>query len=271
MKYISLNNGIKMPIIGYGTWTLKGKDCERAVIDALEVGYRLIDTAQMYKNEKEVGNAIKKTKILREEIFITTKICSPNTTYLKTKEAINKSLKELQLEYIDLMLIHKPYENSLKMYKAMEEAYKEGKIKAIGISNFNISEYNSFIKNCEIIPAINQVEAHIFFRKKDLQETMEKHKTKMEAWSPLVAGKEKIFENKILIDIGKKHNKTSAQVALKYLVQNDIIIIPKTSNKERMKENIDILDFELSDAEMTKISRLDKNKSLFGWQPKIYY
>ena len=265
MKHITLNNGIKMPIIGFGTWPLKGEDCERAVIDALEVGYRLIDTAQMYKNEKEVGNAIKKSKIPREEIFITTKICSPNTTYKKTKEAINKSLKELQLEYIDLMLIHEPYGSSLEMYKAMEEAYKEGKIRAIGISNFNINEYNHFIKNCKIIPTINQVEAHIFFRKKDLQETMKRYKTIMEAWSPLAAGKEKIFENRILINIGKKYNKTPAQIALKYLVQNDIIIIPKTSNKERMKENIDILDFELTDTDIAQISKLDKNKSLFGW------
>ena len=233
MKHITLNNGIKMPIIGFGTWPLKGEDCERAVIDALEVGYRLIDTAQMYKNEK--------------------------------KEAINKSLKELQLEYIDLMLIHEPYGSSVEMYKAMEEAYKEGKIKAIGISNFNINEYNNFIKNCKIIPTINQVEAHIFFRKKDLQETMKRHKTIMEAWSPLAAGKEKIFENRILINIGKKYNKTPAQIALKYLVQNDIIIIPKTSNKERMKENIDILDFELTDTDIAQISKLDKNKSLFGW------
>ena len=265
MKHITLNNGIKMPIIGFGTWPLKGEGCERAVIDALEVGYRLIDTAQMYKNEKEVGNAIKKSKIPREEIFITTKICSPNTTYNKTKEAINKSLKELQLEYIDLMLIHEPYGSSLEMYKAMEEAYKEGKIRAIGISNFNINEYNHFIKNCKIIPTINQVEAHIFFRKKDLQETMKRHKTIMEAWSPLAAGKEKIFENRILINIGKKYNKTPAQIALKYLVQNNIIIIPKTSNKERMKENIDILDFKLSDTDIAQISKLDKNKSLFGW------
>ena len=265
MKYVTLHNGIKMPMIGFGTWDLHGKDCERAVLDAFEVGYRLIDTAQMYRNEREVGNAIQKANISREELFITTKIYSPDTTYERTKKAIDKSLKELQLEYIDLLLIHEPYATSLEMYKAMEEAYREGKLNAIGISNFNINQYSHFIKNCEIIPMVNQVEAHIFFRQKSLQETMEKQGTIMEAWSPLAAGKKRIFESPILIHIGQKYHKTPAQIALRYLVQNHIIVIPKSSHKERMKENLDILDFQLNREDMEQIDKLDKNTSLFGW------
>ena len=265
MKHITLNNGIKMPIIGFGTWPLKGEGCERAVIDALEVGYRLIDTAQMYKNEKEVGNAIKKSKIPREEIFITTKICSPNTTYNKTKEAINKSLKELQLEYIDLMLIHEPYGSSLEMYKAMELAYKEGIIKALGISSFTPKVYLEFIKTCEIMPAINQCETHIYYQQRALLEAMKPYGTILESWSPFIAGKSGFFDNPTLTQIAARYNKSVAQIALRFLVQQGIIAIPKASKLKHMQENINVFDFSLSAADMESIRALDKNKTQFSW------
>lgn len=265
MKYITLNNGIKMPIIGFGTWDLRENECEKATLEALKIGYRLIDTAQMYQNEKEVGNAIRKSGIPRKEIFVTTKIYRPDTTYEKVKKAIDKSLQELQLDYIDLLLIHEPYSTSLEMYQAMAEAYQDGKIKAIGISNFNSSFYKKFIKKCGIIPAVNQVECHVFFRREELQETMKKHKTIMQAWSPLAAGKEGIFTNDILVKIGEKYHKTAAQISLRYLLQNEIVVIPKSSHKERMKENLDILNFKLEDDDMKRIRKLDKNKSLFDW------
>ena len=265
MKYITLNNNIKMPILGFGTARISGSECEKTVLDALEVGYRLIDTAQMYENEREVGNAIRKSGIPRNEIFITTKICRPNTNYELTKSAIEKSLKELQVDYIDLILIHEPYENSLDMYKAMKELYNEGKIKAIGISNFNYELYNDFIKNCGIIPALNQVEYHVFFQQNKLLHIMKSNKTNLQAWSPFAFGKNNFFQNEVLLKIAKKYNKTIAQVALRFLIQQGISVVPKSSNKYRLIENINVFDFELSKEDMEIIKSLDKGKTLFGW------
>ncbi|MDO5520708.1 MAG: aldo/keto reductase [bacterium] len=265
MKQITLNNNIEMPILGLGTWTLRGDQCEETVRTAIECGYRLIDTAQMYQNEREVGNAIKACGVPREELFITTKICSPNDSYEATKKAIEKSLEELQLDYIDLMLIHEPYDNSQDMYRAMKEAYAEGKFRAIGISNFNPRLYEDFVKECEIIPAVNQVEAHIYHGQKELQETMKKYGTAMEAWSPFTAGKKDVFHNEVLLEIGNKYGKTAAQIILRYFVQRDVIVIPKSSKKERLIENISIFDFELNDEEMKKIDDLDEKTTLFGW------
>lgn len=262
MKYLTLNNGIKMPQIGLGIYDLNE---EKAILDAIDLGYRLFDTAQMYKNETLLGNAIKKSNIPREEFFITTKLYYPSKSYELAKKAIDKSLESLQLDYIDLMLIHEPYKESLEMYKALEEAYKEGKIKAIGISNFNEELYLDFIKKCNIIPAINQVEAHVFYIKKNLQKIMKEKGTLLEAWSPLCAGKHDIFNNEVLISIGKKYDKTPAQIALKYLLSRDIIIIPKSSHKDRLLENISLFDFELTNEDIEKIETLNENKSLFGW------
>lgn len=262
MKYLTLNNGIKMPQIGLGIYDLNE---EKAILDAIDLGYRLFDTAQMYKNETLLGNAIKKSNIPREEFFITTKLYYPSKSYELSKKAIDKSLESLQLDYIDLMLIHEPYKESLEMYKALEEAYKEGKIKAIGISNFNEELYLDFIKKCNIIPAINQVEAHVFYIKKNLQKIMKEKGTLLEAWSPLCAGKHDIFNNEVLISIGKKYDKTPAQIALKYLLSRNIVIIPKSSHKDRLLENISLFDFELTNEDIEKIETLNENKSLFGW------
>lgn len=264
MEIMTLNNGVKMPILGLGTSRMKGKECQKAVTDALSVGYRAFDTAQMYGNEKEVGNAIKKSGLKREDIFITTKLSS-GTSYEATKKSIESSLKNLSVDYIDLLLIHNPYAEAKDMYKAMEEFYAQSKLKAIGISNFNSKVYLDFIKSCKVIPAMNQVQAHVFYQRGDLQKTMAKHGTIMQAWSPFANGKNDFFKNPTLLEVGKNYGKTSAQVGLRYLVQKGINVIPKTSKIERMKENLNIFDFSLSKSDLAKIAKLDTGKSLFEW------
>lgn len=265
MEYITLNNGAKMPVLGFGTWNLRGKECEKCVRYAIETGYELIDTAQMYGNEREVGNAIRQSGIEREKIFITTKVCRPNNSYHGTKKQIERALNELQLDYIDLFLIHEPYAESQEMYQAMKETCEDGKIVSLGVSNFHEDFFEKFIKQCGLVPAVNQVEAHIFWNRKRLQNLVEKSGTCMEAWSPFAAGKGDIFGNKVLKGIGKKYGKSAAQVALKYLVQRGIAVIPKSSNTDRIKENSHIFDFRLSKEDIILIERLDKGKSLFGW------
>ena len=265
IEMVTLNNGVKMPLLGMGIYQLHGKACEHAVQEAIKLGYRLFDTAQMYGNEKELGNALKSCGMPREELFVTTKLYSPSTSYTLAKTAIEKSLEALQTEYIDLLLIHEPYRTAKEMYQAMKEAYKEGRIRAIGISNFNCTRYLDFIHSCEIIPAVNQVEAHVFFQQTDLQEVMKQHGSHMEAWSPFAAGKNNFFTNPILLTIGKKYGKTAAQIGLKFLIQRGITAIPKSGYKDRLKENIDIFDFVLSDEDMAAIYMLDKGKTLFGW------
>lgn len=265
MEFLTLNNGIKMPILGLGTWDLRGEQCIKAVTAAINEGYRLIDTAQMYKNEEEIGYAIKNSGISREELFITTKLYSPSHSYKLSQKGIDNSLRNLGLEYIDLMLIHEPYKEALEMYKALEDAYKAGKIRAIGVSNFNENFYKNFVASCEIMPAINQVEAHVYFVQTGLQKLMKEYGTKMEAWAPFTEGRRNIFAEKILVEIGTVHKKTSAQIALRYLVQKNIIVIPKSSKIERLKENLDIFDFKLSQEEMQRIETLDEGKSLFNW------
>ena len=225
---IILNNGVSMPILGLGIYALHGADCERAVCEAVDLGYRLFDTAQMYGNERELGNALKICGVPRKEVFITTKLYSPTTTYKKAKAAITESLKALQTDYIDLLLIHEPYSSSLEMYEAMKEAYEDGKIRALGISNFSAARYLNFIQSCGVIPAINQVEAHAFYQQKHLQAVLEQHGTRMEAWSPFAAGKNHFFTNPILQSIGKKYGKTVAQVGLRLLVQRGVVAIPKS-------------------------------------------
>ena len=263
MEYIKLNNKIDMPVIGFGTYSLQGAECEKCVSAAIEFGYTLIDTARMYGNEKSVGNAIKHYD--RTKLFITTKLYSPSRSYQKAKVDIENSLDNLQTDYIDLLLIHEPYRESLDMYQAMKEAYASGKIKALGISNFNSSQYLNFIKTCGVIPAVNQVECHVFYRQSLLQKLLEEHGTHMQAWSPLACARNSIFNNAVLCDIANKYEKTSAQIALRYLVQAGISAIPKSSNAERIKSNIEIFDFVLSDEDMSKLAGLDKGKTLFGW------
>ena len=265
MYEIKLNSNNKIPLVGFGTWELSGSVCERCVLEALDVGYRLIDTAKMYGNEREVGLAINKSGIKREDIFLVTKLNSSNNSYDRAKSGIEQSLNELRVNYIDLILIHEPYSNSYEMYRAMIEAQKEGKVRAVGISNFSERLYREFISNCEIIPAINQVEAHIFYQKQEFQNLMKNYGTSLMAWSPLGAGMKEIFSNPTIKNIAQKYSKTPSQIALKFLVQRNIIVIPRTCHKDRMIENINLFDFELTSEEMEALSKLDKNKTLFSW------
>lgn len=265
MEYITLYNGIQMPLVGFGTWDLRGAECEKCVLEAIDNGYRLIDTAKMYGNEKEIGKALQKSPVPRETLFITTKLNSPYASYIKAKAGIEQSLKDLQVDYLDLLLIHEPYSNSSEMYKALEEYYRAGKVRAIGVSNFHDSNYRKLIKSCQIMPMVNQVEAHVFFQQTNLQRSMQDYGTIMQAWSPLAAGKKSIFTNETLRRIGDMHHKSPAQVALRFLVQEGIVVIPKSANTKRMQDNINIFDFILSDTDMKEIKAMDNNRSLFGW------
>lgn len=265
MDMVPLNNGVNMPMLGLGTYVLRGGDCERCVLEALELGYRLFDTAQMYGNEREVGNALRRGGVPRGELFVTTKLYRPSTSYVRAKQGIEASLNALQLEYVDLLLIHEPYQEAEEMYPALEEAYREGRLRAIGVSNFNAARYEAFLRACTVVPAVNQVEAHIFFQQRELVEDMKKHGTHMQAWSPLAAGKNDFFHNPVLRDLGLAYGKTPAQIALRYLVQWGISVIPKSSHKERMKENLGIFDFHLQDEDMRRIQTLDRGKTLLGW------
>ena len=265
MEYFVLNNGVRMPVIGFGTWDIRGTSGIRAVAEALETGYRLIDTAQMYDNEEIIGQAVRESGIPRREIFITTKLYRPSTSYRKAKAGIERSLNELQTDHIDLLLIHEPYENALEMYRAFKEAYQEGKVRAIGISNFGKRQYEQFVKDCEIIPAVDQVESHVYYPQLGLKELLDSHGTRMQSWASFTEGRKNIFAEPLLVEIGAKYHKTSGQTALRYLIQNGIAVIPKSAHKERMKENLDILDFELSQEDMEQIGRLDGGRSLFGW------
>lgn len=265
METVTLNNGVEMPLLGLGVYQLQGKECEKCVQEAAELGYRLFDTAQMYGNEKQLGNALKHCGIARKELFITTKLYSPSAGYARAKSGIESSLAALQTEYIDLLLIHEPYRESGEMYCAMREAYEDGKIRAIGISNFNESQYLKFLDTCGMIPAVNQVEAHVFYQQEKLHKLLKGHGTHMEAWSPFAAGKNRIFENPVLQEIGLRYGKTTAQVALRYLVQRGITVIPKTAHKNRLAENIQIFDFYLTDQDMGRIQELDGGQTLFGW------
>lgn len=262
MKIIKLNNGIEMPQFGYGVFQVSPEECERCVSDAISVGYRSFDTAQVYQNEEGVGNAIKKSGIDRKEFFITTKIWVSNFGYEKAKASIQKSLEKLQTDYIDLMLLHQPFGDYYGAYRAMEEAYKEGKIRAIGISNFYADRYLDLAHFVEVKPAVNQVETHLFHQQGELQEIMKKYDTKLMSWGPLAEGKNDFFNNPTLKQIGEKYEKSVAQVALRYLYERDIVLIPKSANKDRMAQNIDIFNFELSAEDKQTIAQMDEKKPL---------
>lgn len=264
MKYVELNNGVKMPILGYGVFQIADQEeCERCVLDAIEVGYRLIDTAQAYGNEEAVGKAIKKCGVPREELFITTKVWISNAGYEKAKESIEESLKKLQLDYLDLVLIHQPFNDYYGTYRAMEDLYKEGKLKAIGVSNFypdrliDLTQFNS------VAPAVNQVETHVFNQQVKAKEVMDKYGVQIQAWAPFAEGKNNLFSNETLKTVGDKYNKSAAQVALRYLIQRGVSVLPKSVSKERMIQNIDVFNFELTKEDMDVIATLDKAESLF--------
>ncbi len=263
MEYVKLNNGIEMPILGFGVYQITPEECERCVLEAIQIGYRSIDTAQAYFNEEEVGNAIRKSGILRNEFFITTKVWISNAGYEKAKASIDESLSKLQTDYVDLLLIHQPFGDYYGTYRAMEEAYKEGKIKAIGVSNFYPDRFIDLAEFMDIKPAVNQVETHIFNQQVKSQEIMKEYGTQIESWGPFAEGKNDFFTNETLKSIGDKYAKSVAQVALRFLIQRGVVVIPKSVNCERMKENIEVFDFILTPDEMAAISKLDKGESLF--------
>jgi len=271
MNYVTLNNGVKMPQMGYGVYQVSPKECERCVLDAISVGYRLIDTAQAYHNEEGVGEAIKKCGVPREELFIVTKIWISNAGEEKAYASILESLKKLDTPYIDLILIHQPFGDYYGSYRAMERAYKEGKVRAIGVSNFYPDRFIDLQEHVEIKPAINQVETHVFNQQQEAQKYMQKYGCQIMSWGPFAEGLNDFFHNPLLTEIGKAHGKTLAQTALRYLIQRGVVIIPKSTHKERMQENLDIFDFELSDAEMQQIAALDLKHSLFfsHYEPKM--
>ena len=264
MMYVELNNGVKMPILGYGVFQITDpKECERCVLDAIDVGYRLIDTAQAYGNEEAVGKAIKKSGVPREELFITTKVWISNAGYENAKKSVEESLRKLQLDYLDLLLIHQPFNDYYGTYRAMEELHKEGKIKAIGVSNFYPDRLIDLIKFNEIVPTVNQVETHVFNQQVKAQEVMKKYGVQIQAWAPFAEGKNNLFSNETLKAVGDKYNKSIAQVALRYLIQRGVSVLPKSVNKERMKQNFDVFNFELAEEDMNLIATLDKEESLF--------
>lgn len=263
MEYVTLSNGVKMPILGYGAM-VPVEMTEKCVLNAVESGYRLIDTAQGYFNEEQVGNALKKCDVSREELFITTKMwVFSEPGYEKGKVSIDESLKKLQMDYIDLMLIHQPFGDYYGEYRALEEAYKAGKIRAIGVSNFVPDRLADIASFTEIPPMVNQVETNPFCQQKKARSTMEKYNIVQEAWSPFAEGKNNLFENEVLLDIAKKHGKTLAQIVLRFDIQNGVVAIPSSKNEERMKENLNIFDFELDAEDMQRIEALDTAKSLF--------
>ena len=256
-KTIKFWNGVEMPILGYGVFQVSPEECERCVADALSVGYRMIDTAQAYQNEEGVGNAIKKSGIPREDIFLVSKVWMGNYGYLAAKESIDESLRKLQTDYLDLMLLHQPYCDRYGAWQALEEAYREGKLRAIGVSTFYPDHFIDFAANNEIKPMVNQIETHVFQQQVVSRKYMDELGIAHMAWGPLAEGKNGIFQNETLISIGQKYGKTGPQVALRYLMERGVIIIPKSSRKERMAENLNIFDFELSAEDMDAILKLD--------------
>lgn len=263
MQTVKLNNGVEMPVIGYGVYQVSPDECERCVSDALSVGYRMIDTAQAYHNEEGVGAAVRKSGIARDELFLVSKVWISNYGYDKAKASIDESLRKLGTDYIDLMLLHQPFCDRYGAYRALEDAYREGKLRAIGVSNFYPDQFIDLASNVEIVPAVNQVETHVFDQQIAAQKYMAEFGTHMMAWAPLAEGRNNFFTNPLLAEIGAHYNKSVAQVALRWLIQRGVIIIPKSTHIERMRQNLDIFDFTLTDDEMGAIALLDTGKSLF--------
>lgn len=263
MNYITLNNGVKMPQLGYGVYQVNPAECERCVLDAISTGYRLIDTAQAYHNEEGVGEAIQKCGIPRNELFIVTKVWISNAGEEKAYASILESLKKLKSDYIDLLLIHQPFGDYYGTYRDMERAYREGKVRAIGVSNFYPDRLIDIQDHMEVKPAVNQVETHIFNQQKEAQKYMQKYGCQIMSWGPFAEGRNNFFSNEVLKKIGQAHGKTLAQVALRYLLQRGVVIIPKSTHKERMQENFNIFDFTLSESEMEQIAQLDLGHSQF--------
>lgn len=263
MENIVLSNGLKMPVLGYGVYQVEPDECERCVSDAIEAGYRLIDTAQAYSNEEGVGRAVKKSGIKRDDFFIVTKVWVSNAGYENAKKSIETSLTKLQTDYIDLLLIHQPFNDYYGTYRSMEEFYEKGLLKAIGVSNFYPDRFIDLSNFVKIKPMINQMETHIFNQQKKLHEILKENKCQLMSWGPFAEGKNDFFKNPVLTRLGSKYGKTSAQTALRYLIQKNIVVIPKSTHKERMIENINVFDFTLSNEDMATLEQLDTGNSLF--------
>ena len=265
MQNVKLNNGVEMPILGFGVYQIPDYDeCKRAVLDALETGYRLIDTASAYQNEKAVGDAIKESGINRKELFITTKLWITEYGYEKAKKGFEESMEKLQLDYLDLYLLHQPFNDYYGSWRALEELYSAKKIRAIGVCNFYPDRFLDLAEYNKIKPMVNQIETHPFFQRESDNEIMKNYGTQIESWGPFAQGRKDLFNNQILLDIGKKYNKSASQVILRWLIQRNIVAIPKSVHKERMIENFNIFDFELSVDDMNKIKSMDTGKSDFS-------
>ena len=254
-----------MPMIGLGVYNISNRETQRVVEDAISVGYRSIDTAAMYYNESGVGQAVRSCGIAREELFITTKICDSCYTREQSLQSVDDSMRELGLDYVDLMLIHWPVGNPKVMWQTLEELYLQGMFKAIGVSNFYPNTFPKIVDGAKVMPVVNQCETHVLYQQRKMLEYLRPYDVTLEAWSPLAEGRHGIFKNPTLIGIGEKYGKTAAQVALKFLLQNDVIIIPKTTHVERMKENIDLFDFTLNEDDLKDIRKLDTGRNVTGW------
>ncbi len=263
MEYVTLYNGVKMPQLGYGVYQVTREECERCVLDALEVGYRSLDTAQSYFNEEQVGNAIAKSGVPREEIFLTTKVWIEHYGYEQAKQSVLESMEKLQTSYLDLILLHQPFSDYYGAYRALEELYKEGKVRAIGVSNFYPDRLVDIASFAEIRPMVNQVETHPYNQQTLAKEYMDKYQVQIEAWAPFGEGRGGLFENPVLSAIGKKYGKTTAQVMLRWHLQRGVVVIPKSTHKERMEENFHVFDFALNEEDMQAIAALDKAESSF--------
>lgn len=264
MQKVKLNNGVEMPILGFGVFQVTDlAECERSVLDAIETGYRSIDTAASYGNEEAVGNAIKKSGVAREDLFITTKLWIQSNGYEGTKKTFENSLKRLQLDYLDLYLMHQPFGDVYGEWRAMQDLNKEGKVRAIGVCNFHPDRLIDLIVHNEIVPAVNQIETHPFHQQNETQKFLQENNVQIESWGPFAEGKNYLFHNELLASIGKKYNKSIAQVVIRWLTQRGVIAIPKSVRKERIEENFNSLDFELSLEDMEAIKTLDTNASLF--------
>lgn len=263
MEYAELNNGVKMPMLGYGVYQTPPEETERCVLEAVDVGYRSIDTAQAYGNEEGVGSALAKSGLPREEFFLTTKVWISNAGYERAKASLEESLQKLRTSYLDLLLIHQPFGDYYGTYRAMEEAYKAGKVRAIGVSNFYPDRLIDLYHFAEIKPAVNQIETHIFQQQETARKYLKDRGVQIESWGPFAEGKNNFFQNPMLVETGKKYGKTAAQTALRFLIQSGVVAIPKSTHRERMEENFQIFDFALTEEEMQKIRALDTGESLF--------
>ena len=263
MEYIKLNNGVEMPMLGYGVYQISQQECERCVEDALSVGYRSIDTAQAYNNEEAVGRAIAKSGIARRDLFLTTKVWISNAGYEKTKQSVSVSLDKLQTDYIDLLLIHQPFGDVYGSWRAMEELLAAGRVRAIGVSNFQPDRLVDLVLNNKVAPAVNQLETHPFCQQKETQTLLQSYGIQLESWAPFAEGRNQLFNDALLKEIGNKYGKTVGQVVLRWLIERKVVVIPKSVHKERMAENFNVFDFRLSAQEMEKIALLDQGKSLF--------